>query len=195
MRTILLAGCAAVLLIGPGAAVAQTGTPPAEPAAREAPAQETAQETPAPAAPAEPSQAAPEQSAPARSLHAQEQKPSEPPAPPSASDGAPPSALDSTPPPPAAPETPPAARRGSAPPASAAEPPPARGRAADIRRACRLEARRLGLRGPDASGHMAVCLAQARLACTKEAVARTPDRRARNDYVRECLGRAQRRAR
>jgi hypothetical protein len=31
-------------------------------------------------------------------------------------------------------------------------------------------------------------LAEARLACTKEAVARTPDRRARNDYVRDCLG-------
>jgi hypothetical protein len=73
------------------------------------------------------------------------------------------------------------------------QPPPARGRAANQRRACRLEARRLGLRGPDATGHMAICMAEARLACTKEAVARTPDRRARNDYIRNCLGMAERR--
>jgi hypothetical protein len=42
---------------------------------------------------------------------------------------------------------------------------------------------------------MAICMAEARLACTKEAVARTPDRRARNAYVRACLGLAERRAR
>jgi hypothetical protein len=36
---------------------------------------------------------------------------------------------------------------------------------------------------------MAICMAEARLACTKEAVARTPDRRARNDYIRDCLAR------
>jgi hypothetical protein len=72
------------------------------------------------------------------------------------------------------------------------QPPPARSRAATQRRACRLEARRLGLRGPDATGHMAICMAEARLACTKEAVARTPDRRARNDYIRNCLGMAER---
>jgi hypothetical protein len=55
-------------------------------------------------------------------------------------------------------------------------------------RACRIEARRRGVRGPDASGYAAICFAEARLACTKQAAERQLQRRALNAFVRECLG-------
>jgi hypothetical protein len=44
------------------------------------------------------------------------------------------------------------------------------------------------LRGPDASGYAAICFAEARLACTKQAAERRLQRRALNAFVRECLG-------
>jgi hypothetical protein len=61
------------------------------------------------------------------------------------------------------------------------------------RRACRDEARRQGLRGDAASGHILICMAEARLECTKQAVAQATDRRGRNTMIRECLGQGERR--
>jgi hypothetical protein len=61
------------------------------------------------------------------------------------------------------------------------------------RRACRDEARRQGLREDEASGHILICMAEARLECTKQAVAQATDRRGRNAMIRECLGQGERR--
>jgi hypothetical protein len=57
---------------------------------------------------------------------------------------------------------------------------------------CRDQARSKGLRGKDAAGEMAVCFAQARLDCTKEAAAQHLARRELNDFVRKCLGQKER---
>jgi hypothetical protein len=79
---------------------------------------------------------------------------------------------------------------GPATPPKAASPDAAPGQArkASRRRACRDEARQKGLRGDEASGHILICVAEARLECTKQAVAQATDRRSRNAMIRECLG-------
>ena len=61
-------------------------------------------------------------------------------------------------------------------------------RSMNRRRLCRQEARRKGLRGADAQNDAAVCLAEARLECTKQAAAQNLDRGARNAFIRTCLG-------
>ena len=56
------------------------------------------------------------------------------------------------------------------------------------RRECRQEARQRGLSGQAAADHAMICLAEARLECTKQAVAQVQDRRERNAFIRECMG-------
>jgi hypothetical protein len=121
------------------------------------------------------------------------QAPSAPPAPtleaPAAKE-APASPSESAPP--AAPETAPSdqdaapgAPSGAVPRAGAERRPAP---AANKRRACRDEARRRGLRGREAADHATICYAEARLDCTKQAVAQVSDRRARAAFIRDCLG-------
>jgi hypothetical protein len=60
------------------------------------------------------------------------------------------------------------------------------------RQLCRTEARNKGLRGKDAAAEVAICVAQARLDCTKQAAAQHLARRELNDFVRKCLGQNER---
>jgi hypothetical protein len=55
--------------------------------------------------------------------------------------------------------------------------------------ACRREGARQNLRGPELRDSVAICLAEARLACLKRAVeARTGRGAERQDYINRCLG-------
>jgi hypothetical protein len=83
------------------------------------------------------------------------------------------------------------------PPREATTPPAAAPKRESVnrRRACRQEARRAGIRGPEAGDHMAICFAEARLECTKQSVGRGFTNRQRNAFIRECLGQGERRGR
>jgi hypothetical protein len=84
-----------------------------------------------------------------------------------------------TAPPPAA--SPPAA----APPAAAAGVPQPNTKPVD----CRAQAREKGLRGPAINDAVAICVAEQRLACTKEAVERKIATSQRREFLRTCAGR------
>jgi len=60
------------------------------------------------------------------------------------------------------------------------------------RRACRLEVRRQGLRGRPAAKQVAICVAEARLECTKQAAAQDVGNRELNALIRECMGERER---
>jgi hypothetical protein len=113
---------------------------------------------------------------------------------PSPSPAAPAESPPAAAPPTASPETAPPAddaarprrRRGAAP---APDPgAPAAGRTVNKRLECRQQARQQGLRGRAAADQALICMAEARLACTKQAVAQKLDRRARATFIRDCMG-------
>jgi psiF repeat len=59
--------------------------------------------------------------------------------------------------------------------------------ARDKRRACREEGQSKGSRGPDLQDYVAVCVAEARLACLKQAVEQKVRGAARRDFMAKCL--------
>jgi subtilisin family serine protease len=54
--------------------------------------------------------------------------------------------------------------------------------------ACRQEGMNKGMRGPDLQDYVVVCLAEARLACLKQAVAQKVHGAERRDFLNSCLG-------
>jgi hypothetical protein len=62
----------------------------------------------------------------------------------------------------------------------------------DRRRACRRQIRRQGLRGEAAKAQVAVCVAEAQLACAKAAADRKLGQRERRAFVRNCMGKPER---
>jgi hypothetical protein len=59
--------------------------------------------------------------------------------------------------------------------------------ARDKRQACRQEGQSKGSRGPDLQDYVVLCVAEARLACLKQAVEQKVRGRARRDFVEKCL--------
>lgn len=55
------------------------------------------------------------------------------------------------------------------------------------RQACREDARHKRLRGMDALDSVQLCMAEARLACVKEAIAKKVGRAKRRDFIRDCV--------
>jgi hypothetical protein len=95
-----------------------------------------------------------------------------------------------------APATPPAAEAPQGQPAPVTSPPPAAAAPESAKpaptvskaRECRLQVKQKGLRGRAASDEVAVCLAEARLECTKQAVAHNFGRRELAAFIRQCMG-------
>ena len=83
-------------------------------------------------------------------------------------------------------------------PAPQAAPPPAgqpMASTADKRKECKDKATAQGLRGQAAKDSMVVCMQEARLDCTKQAVAQQVGKVDRKDFMRGCLGRPDKAAR
>ena len=57
---------------------------------------------------------------------------------------------------------------------------------------CRRDAKQKGLRGDAATSAVAVCIAEARLNCTKQAAAQNLGKREFRAFVRQCLGQRER---
>ena len=97
-----------------------------------------------------------------------------------------------TPPPAAAPsDAPPAA--GGTPSPSQPSPSPGAPTASTPPVDCRAQAQSKGLRGQAARDAMEICMAEQRLACTKEAVEKKVIGAARRDFIVSCAGRPGRR--
>jgi hypothetical protein len=84
----------------------------------------------------------------------------------------------------------------SAPAAGEAAPPAGRSaRRTGKSRECRQEAKQKGLRGNAARGEVAICMAEARLACAKQAAASNLGKRELKAFIRQCMGRGERQRR
>ena len=88
---------------------------------------------------------------------------------------------------------PPAAAPSDAPPAAGGAPSPNTPSASTPPVDCRAQAQSKGLRGQAARDAMEICMAEQRLACTKEAVEKKVIGAARRDFIVSCAGRPGRR--
>jgi hypothetical protein len=84
----------------------------------------------------------------------------------------------------------PSGQPGAAPagsPPEAATPNPAAGAGPSKRAACRAAGQQQGLRGPDLADQIAICMAEARVECLKQAIAqKIPPGPLRQEFIKSC---------